>query len=359
MKLVVFGLSISSSWGNGHATTYRALLRSFAALGHEVVFYEWDAPWYRGPHRDLPDPDFCRLELYPGWDRVAERALAEARDADATMVGSYVHEGGRVIDALAEAGVDPLFFYDIDTPVTVAGLRGAGIDYIRADQIPLFTRYLSFTGGPWLQQVLEEELGARQAVPLYCSVDTVRHDRVQPDPEFEVDLAYMGTYAHDRQPALQRLLLDVAALLPERRFIVAGPLYPEDIRWPANLRHIPHLEPARHAAFYSSAAWQLNATRADMIAAGWSPSVRIFEAGACGAAIISDYWPGIDELFVPGREIALPGSTEEARCLIEDTHLDDRRAMGAAMRAKILAQHSSQRRAEQLESFLQTPAALP
>lgn len=359
MKLVVFGLSLSSSWGNGHATTYRALLRAFSARGHEVAFYEWDAPWYRGSHRDLAHPDFCRLELYPNWEQVATRAIAEAREADATLIGSYVRQGTTVIDALAEAGVDPLFFYDIDTPVTVAQLRGTGADYLRADQVPLFTRYLSFTGGPWLEQVLEGELGAQEARALYCSADLEAYGPVDRDAEFEVDLAYMGTYAPDRQPVIERLLMDVARALPNRSFLVAGPQYPDEIPWPTNVRRVSHLPPSRHAAFYSSAAWQLNATRADMVAAGWSPSVRLFEAGACGAAILSDFWPGIDQLFVPGKELALPETTEAACALLEDTHPDDRLAMGEALRSRIVAEHSAQRRAEQLESYLQTPAVLP
>ncbi|HEX8454279.1 MAG TPA: glycosyltransferase [Longimicrobium sp.] len=358
MKLVVFGLSISSSWGNGHATTYRALLRAFAARGHEVVFYEWDAPWYGGENRDHPDPSYCRLVLYPTWEDVAADAVAEAREADAVIVGSYVNEGPRVIDALASAGVDPLFFYDIDTPVTVAALRTGGAEYLRADQVPLFTRYLSFTGGPFLHEVLEGELGARDARPLYCSVDEARYRPTRPDPALACDLAYMGTYAADRQPVLDRFLVDVARRLPERRFVVAGPQYPDGINWPPNVRHIHHLGPARHPAFYSSAAWQLNATRADMVAAGWSPSVRLFEAAACGAAMISDRWPGIEAFFTPGREILLPETTAEVADIVARTHDDDRRAIGLAARERILAEHTAEHRASELEALVGAPAGI-
>jgi spore maturation protein CgeB len=359
MKLVVFGLSISSSWGNGHATTYRALLRAFAARGHEVVFYEWDAPWYGGENRDHPDPSYCRLVLYRTWEDVAADAVAEAREADAVIVGSYVNEGPRVIDALANAGVDPLFFYDIDTPVTVAALRTGGAEYLRADQVPLFTRYLSFTGGPFLHEVLEGELGARDARPLYCSVDEARYRPTRPDPALACDLAYMGTYAADRQPVLDRFLVDVARRLPERRFVVAGPQYPDGINWPPNVRHIHHLGPARHPAFYSSAAWQLNATRADMVAAGWSPSVRLFEAAACGAAMISDRWPGIEAFFTPGREILLPETTAEVADIVARTHDDDRRAIGHAARERILAEHTAEHRASELEALVGAPAGIP
>ncbi|MFW5952424.1 MAG: hypothetical protein ACOCVZ_09945, partial [Gemmatimonadota bacterium] len=218
MKLVVAGLTLSSSWGNGHATTYRALLRAFAARGHDVTFYEWDAPWYGGEHRDLPDPGFCRLELYPEWSRVRDRALAEAREADATLVGSYVHEGPRVIDDLAGAGIDPFFFYDIDTPVTVEQLRAGEEVSLRSDQVPLFTRYLSFTGGPFLHEVLESELGAREARQLACSVDADHYRPVDPDPELRSALAYMGTYSEDRAPGMERLLLEPAR---EVRYVLA------------------------------------------------------------------------------------------------------------------------------------------
>jgi spore maturation protein CgeB len=352
MKLVVFGLTLSSSWGNGHATTYRALLRAFSARGHEVTFYEWDAPWYGGPHRDLAAPDFCGLVLYPDWHSIASDTLAECREADAVLVGSYVRGGAELIDSLVEAGIAPLFFYDIDTPVTVASLRRGSADYLRADQVPLFTRYLSFTGGPFLVSVVEAEFGALEARPLYCSVDETRYRRTPPDPEFDVDLAYMGTYAPDRQPVLDRFIAGVAAQLRDRTFLVAGPQYPPDLGWPPNVRLIPHIPPGRHPAFYSTARWQLNATRADMVAAGWSPSVRLFEAGAVAASVISDHWDGIDAFFEPGKEILIPSSSGEVAEILTRTHPDDRRAIGEAMRARVLAEHTATRRAEELEGYL-------
>jgi spore maturation protein CgeB len=352
VKLVVFGLSLSSSWGNGHATTYRALLRAFAARGHEVVFYEWDAPWYGGVNRDHAEPTYARLILYSDWAAIRGSALADAREADATIVGSYVDQGPRVIDDLVEAGVAPLYFYDIDTPVTVAGLRSGGTPYLRADQVPLFTGYLSFTGGPFLDRVLVGELGARAAVPLYCSVDPEQHRRTEPDPRFEVDLAYMGTYAPDRQPVVQRLLIDVARRVPERTFMVAGPQYPADVEWPKNVSLIAHLPPESHSSFYSSARWQLNATRADMVAAGWSPSVRLFESGAVGAAILSDHWAGIDSFLRPGSEILLPETTDEVVEILTSVTEEERIAIGEAARTRIVREHSSARRAEELEGYL-------
>jgi hypothetical protein len=227
MKLVVFGLSLSSSWGNGHATTYRALLRAFAARGHEVVFWEWDAPWYGGEHRDLPEPDFCRLRLYPSWDAAAREALAEARDADAVLVGSYVHEGPRVIDALAGGGVEPLYFYDIDTPVTVAGLRRGGRSTCGRTRCRSSPATSPSPAVPSCSEVLEGELGAREARPLYCSVDVERYRRCPGTRTWR----RAGVHGHLRaRPAAGGGALPPrgGARLPERRFLLAGPQYPED-----------------------------------------------------------------------------------------------------------------------------------
>lgn len=354
MKLVVFGLSLSSSWGNGHATTYRALLSAFARRGHEVVFYEWDAPWYRGAHRDLPAPSWCRLVLYPDWGAVRAAALAEAAEADAVLVGSYVRGGPAILDDLFHADVD-VHFYDIDTPVTVQLLRSGNTEWLRRDQVPRFLTYFSFTGGPFLEDVLEAELGARRAVPLYCSVDRAHYRPVAADPRFESDLAYLGTYAEDRQRGLERFLLEPGRRDPRLALVVAGPRYPDPGMWPAGVRHVEHVAPPDHPAFYSSARWQLNLTRADMRSAGWSPSVRLFEAAACAAPLLSDAWPGIEDFFRPGQEILLPRTTEDVLHILRDVDDEARRALGAAGRARVLALHTSEHRAAQLEAALQPP----
>ncbi len=351
MKLTVFGLSLSSSWGNGHATTYRALLKAFARRGHEIHFHEWDAPWYRA-QRDLPHPSFCRLRLWQRWEDERARCLEEVRESDAVLVGSYVHEGPRLIDDLAEVAGDRLVFFDIDTPVTVEALRKDRCAFLRRDQVPLFRTYLSFAGGPRLGSVLESELGAREARALYCCVDDELYRPVQPEARFGADLSYMGTYAPDRQEGLERLMLRTARLRPSRSFLVAGPQYPDVLRWPGAVRHREHVAPHDHPAFYASASWQLNLTRADMCRWGWSPSVRLFEAAACGAALISDRWPGLEEFLEPGREILLPESGEEVAHILEDVHPDDRRAIGDAARRRILAAHTADHRASELEEIL-------
>src|SRR5690606_24519612 len=216
------------------------------------------------------------------------------------------------------------------------------------------------TGGPLLRDVLEAELGAREARALHCCVDTDLYRPVRQEALYAADIAYMGTYAADRQEGLERLLLEPARMRPGRAYVVAGPQYPDVLRWPSAVRHHEHVAPYDHPAFYASSSWQLNLTRSDMRRAGWSPSVRLFEAAACGAAILSDDWPGLDQFFEPGREILLPETAEEVVHIMEDTHSDDRRAIGEAARRRVLERHTSDHRARELEALLSTPSgALP
>ncbi|WP_375428826.1 glycosyltransferase [uncultured Sphingomonas sp.] len=344
MKLVVLGLSLSSSWGNGHATTYRALLKAFAARGHDVLFFERDVPWY-ARQRDLADPDWCRLAFYADLADL-DRWASELANADAVIVGSYVPEGvavGRWAQRHARGAVA---FYDIDTPVTLANLARGHFEYLSPDLIPGYDLYLSFTGGPTLAR-LEREFGSPAARALYCSVDA---DAYRPaDVPKRWDLSYLGTYSPDRQPTLDRLLLTPARAQPHRRFVVAGPQYPDDIDWPGNVERIDHLAPADHAAFYTASRWALNVTRADMIAAGWSPSVRLFEAAACATPIISDVWDGLDTLFQPGHEIILARDGGDVIAALDGA---DASAIGEAARVRALAAHAATHRAAELERYL-------
>ncbi|SEL56081.1 Spore maturation protein CgeB [Sphingomonas palmae] len=345
MKLVVLGLSLGSSWGNGHATTFRALLKAYAARGHEVVFLEREVPWYAGAHRDLVNPDWCRLDYYSDLDHLAEWR-EEIAAADAVIVGSYVPDGvavGRLVQEWAEGTTA---FYDIDTPVTLAKLARGDFEYLSPAVIPDYDVYLSFTGGPTLRH-LEDHYGSPMARALYCSVDAEAY--VPLDVPKKWDLTYLGTYSDDRQPTLERLLLYVARAAPNRRFAVAGPQYPDTIQWPDNVERIEHLPPAEHAAFYGASRATLNVTRADMIAAGWSPSVRIFEAAACGTPIISDRWDGLTELLGDGREILLVDTCADMLAALGRRDLEQ---IGQAGRARVLAEHTAAHRAEELERHL-------
>ena len=350
MRLVVLGLSLSSSWGNGHATTYRALLKAFAARGHDILFLERDMPWYAG-NRDLPEPGFCRLGLYDGLNGL-DAYRADIADADAVIVGSYVPDGIAVIRLVQSVARGVTAYYDIDTPVTLAALERNDCAYLSRAVIPGFDLLLSFTAGPTLRR-LEQEFGARDARGFYCSVDPERYTPTGVPHRW--DLGYLGTYSDDRQPAVERLLIEVARRAPERHFVVAGPQYPASIDWPGNVQRIEHLPPEAHPDFYSACRWTLNVTRADMIRAGWSPSVRLFEAGACGCPIISDRWEGIADVLEPGRDIMLADDADTVLALL-DWPEQRRDAAAAAARDRILGAHTSAHRAEQLEThFLMQP----
>ena len=353
MKLVVLGLSLSSSWGNGHATTYRALLKAFAARGHEVLFLERDAPWY-APHRDLADPDWCRLAFYADLAGL-DRWRAEIADADAVVVGSYVPQGVEVGWRVLECARGVVAFYDIDTPVTLAKLKRCDHEYLTPELIGAYDLYLSFTGGPTLDN-LERTYGSPMARALYCSVDEAAYRPVAAARRW--DLSYLGTYSPDRQPVLERLLLGPARSAPHLRFAVAGPQYPDDIVWPGNVERIEHVAPADHAAFYAASRYSLNVTRADMVAAGWSPSVRLFEAAACGSPVISDVWAGLETLFEPDREIVLArDGAKVLEALAAPDEARDRQA--AAARARVLTAHTAVHRAAELDAALQAAAAAP
>jgi spore maturation protein CgeB len=351
MNLVFIGLTITSSWGNGHATTYRGLMRELVKRGHSVLFLERDVPWYR-ENRDLPRPPYGRTELYSDLADLAKRFVREVRDADFVMVGSYVPEGVAVGDWVIQTAGGMTGFYDIDTPVTLAKLERGDYEYLAPHLIPRYSLYLSFTGGPTLTR-LEQEWKSPCARPLYCAVDPELYYPDPPGPgESMYDLGYMGTYSADRQPPLDSLLLEPARRMPDRRFTVAGPQYPADIDWPENVMRIEHLPPVEHRGFYNRQHWTLNITRADMVRAGWSPSVRLFEAAACGTPIISDFWPGLTELFLEDREIILSRSPEDTVHALRNIPDAERRAIGEQARQKVLSAHTASNRAAELESYL-------
>lgn len=351
MKIVIFGLTITSSWGNGHATTYRSLCKALHRRGHTIDFVEKDVEWYRS-NRDLPEPEYCRVRLYEEWEPSIAWLTGLARDADVVIVGSYYPDAIAATEALHSAGCGPVLFYDIDTPITMKWLRlQGGCHYLDGAAIPHYAAYLSFTGGPVLQE-LETRFGSPRAVSFYCSVDPDIYRPTALRDEYCCDLSYLGTYAADRQPKLMRLLNGAAGRVHGKAFIVAGPQYPDCVQWQPNVRRLLHLSPPEHPAFYSSSRFTLNLTRDDMVAAGYSPSVRLFEASACGAVILSDPWAGIEEFLTPGEEILLPGSVHEVVMILSEMSEDERRAMGARARERILSAHTAEHRAQQFEAIV-------
>jgi spore maturation protein CgeB len=351
MKIVVYGLTITSAWGNGHATTYRSLIKALARLGHHTTFIEKDVEWYRS-NRDLPEPEFCTVRLYENWALEEASLIREAQDADAIVVGSYFPDAIAATNALLTTNSGPILFYDIDTPITMSNLRATGsCEYLDSSLIPRYAAYLSFTGGSTLSE-LESRFGSPRAIPFYCSVDPDLYHPSDIRPEYACDLSYLGTYASDRQPKLMSLLNETASKLSERSFLVAGAMYPADVTWSPNVRRIPHVSPADHPSFYSSARFALNLTREDMVTAGYSPSVRLFEASACGAAILSDLWPGLDEFLTPGEEILIPETAEATVQILTGSNEAERVKIGQRARERILAEHTSIHRAHQFEQIV-------
>lgn len=353
MKLTIFGLSITSSWGNGHATTFRALCDALHRRGHSIVFFEHNLEWYQN-NRDLPHPPYCTVKVFENWQEILPVVRTELRDSDVAMVGSYFPDGITALEEVLSSRVPVKAFYDIDTPVTVRSLRDHGrADYLLKQHLPELDIYFSFTGGPILKR-LEKELGAPFAVPLYCSVDPGKHRELPAEPEFACDLSYMGTYASDRQSKIDELLCVPAGRLPHKKFIVAGPQYPSSIEWPGNVRRIMHLDPRHHAGLYSSSRITLNVTRREMVLAGYSPSVRLFEAAACAAAIASDNWPGLETFLAPGREILLPMGSDDVVRYVRDYDAAELRRIGRAARERVLGSHTSEVRAQEFERAVET-----
>ena len=343
-KYVFLGLSITSTWGNGHATTFRALLKALAAQGHQLTFLERDVPWYAG-HREFSSLPYCRVALYSSLEELKDRFTELVRQADAVVVGSYVPDGISVGRWVQQNAAGVAVFYDIDTPVTISALEKHACEYLSAAIVPGYQLYLSFTGGPTLR-VIEKRYGSPRARALYCSVD--------PSVYFEEkqaaawDLAYLGTYAADRQPAL---LFETADGLPEAHFAEAGSMYPQGLAWPSNVKYFEHVPATEHRKFYNSQRFTLNLTRHDMIRAGYSPSVRLFEAAACAIPIISDSWPGLNEFFEPGREILL---ARNSAAVIKALSLPDaeRTAIGRRAQKRVLRFHTAEVRAREFDSYI-------
>ncbi|HSK45828.1 MAG TPA: glycosyltransferase [Candidatus Binatia bacterium] len=350
MKITVFGLTLSSSWGNGHATPYRALIRALDRLGHEVHFFEKDAPYYSS-RRDFDSCDYCELTLYSDWAGMRNRALTVAADSDVVITASFLPEGRRINDEILDLGRPLRVFYDLDTPVTLNNLRHGEIGYLDAAQIPEFDLILSFTGGKVLS-TLEDDYRARMVRPLYGCVDPDDYRRVAPVEKFQCDLSYMGTYSADRQAKLDALLLEPSRRHPEKMFLLAGSLYPWNWEWPENVRRVEHVTPADHSRFYSSSRLTLNITRGEMAANGWCPSGRFFEAAACGTSLITDTWDGLDSFFDLSSELRVVASAEDVEAALGSQD-DELQSMAARARQRTLDEHTGNVRARQLLQYIE------
>jgi len=354
MKLVIFGLSISSSWGNGHATIWRGLCGALARQGHDVTFFERDVPYYAA-HRDLQNSDDYELVLYSEWKDAEPLARGALRSAEAAVVTSYCPDAVCASDMILDSALPWRVFYDLDTPITLERLKQEqNVDYIPPYGLEPFDLVLSYTGGRALEG-LQTGLGARRVAPLYGSVDLDLHKPVEPSPQYSADLSYLGTYAQDRQEALERLFLEPARRTPGKKFVIGGALYPEDFPWSENVWFVCHVPPPLHPAFYCSSNLTLSVTRSAMAEMGYCPSGRLFEAAACETPVVSDRWEGLEEFFEPGREIliaAQAGDVVDALAL----PTDELRRIGSAARERVLDEHTSEHRSRELIRLLEAAA---
>ncbi|MGI9069893.1 MAG: CgeB family protein [Bryobacteraceae bacterium] len=347
MNCVFLGLSITSTWGNGHATTYRGLLKELSNRGYTATFLERDVPWYAS-HREFEDLPYCTVALYSSIEELKDRFTGLIRTADVVVVGSYVPDGIVIGDWLTATAKNLTAFYDIDTPVTLSNLKNDRCEYLSMPLCSKYDLYLSFTGGPTLE-FIERKLGSPCARALYCSVDPALY-YPQSEPA-RWDIAYLGTYAADRQAALENLLFNAARKHPHRQFVVAGPQYPDTVIWPPNVERIEHLPASEHRQFYNSQKFTLNLTRRDMIRSGYSPSVRLFEAGACGIPIFTDEWPGLQTFYEPYSEILPVPTDADLGCYLQ---IPDEQRLEVAQRARqrTLRFHTAAVRAREFEAHV-------
>jgi spore maturation protein CgeB len=349
MRIVIFGLTVSSSWGNGHATIWRGLCNALARQGHEVSFFEKDVPYYAN-HRDLNSPDNYQLVLYPAWAEVNARAKTAVSESDVAVVTSYCPDAVAACDTVLDSQAIKIF-YDLDTAVTIENYRAHGmVDYVPSYGLADFDLVLSYVGGRALKE-LRELFGARQVAPLYGSVDPEVHRPVTPSIHYDSDLSYLGTYAADRQEMLQELFLEPAQRLPERKFLLGGSQYPDDFPWNDNVWFVRHVPPPEHPAFYSSSRATLNVTRGAMASFGYCPSGRLFEAAACETPVVSDSWEGLSEFFEPGREILLASSADDVVGALQ-LGRDELQQIGKAARERALGAHTAEHRAREFTNLI-------
>lgn len=350
MNLVIFGLSVSSAWGNGHATLWRGMCAALARLRHRVTFFERDLPFYAA-QRDLHELPGGRLVLYPSWREVLPVARRTVAEADVAMVTSYCPDALDAAELLLDSKALRVF-YDLDTGVTLSRLRrGERVEYIAPEGLGAFDLVLSYTGGRSLDE-LKRRLGARRVAPLYGHVDPSAHHPATPEEHYRADLSYLGTYAPDRNAALEALFVEPARRLPQRRFLVGGAQYDGSFPWQPNIFFVRHVAPADHSAFYCSSPVTLNVTRGAMAEMGYCPSGRLFEAAACGVPVLSDKWDGIGEFFAPETEILLAEGTAGALAAL-DRSPEDLARIGRAARDRVMQDHTSEVRARQLEGILE------
>lgn len=350
--LAFFGSSLVSAYWNGAATYYRGIIRALHDRGFAVTFYEPDA-FDRQAHRDMPDPDWARVVVYSAdGEGGANRALDAARGADIVVKAS----GVGVFDELLEAAVVDVrrpgglaIYWDVDAPATLDRLRANPSDPLRA-LIPQYDLILTYGGGPPVVAAYEA-VGARMCVPVYNALDTSTHFPVPKDPRFTATLGFLGNRLPDRERRVEAFFLDAAARLPGEPFLMGGSGW-DDKAVPGNVRYVGHVYTRDHNAFNCTPQAVLNISRDSMARYGFSPATRVFEAAGAGACLITDQWEGIDSFLEPDREVLVASSGEEVAAHVAALGASRAKAIGAAARKRVCAEHTYAQRAAQVERVL-------
>ncbi|SEJ82761.1 Spore maturation protein CgeB [Sphingomonas sp. OV641] len=355
MKIAFYGSSLLSSYWNGAATYYRGILKALAAHGHQITFYEPDA-FDRQQNRDIDPPEYATSVVYPATAEGLRSVLAEAHKADVVVKAS----GVGVFDAELIAGIvehaspDALkIFWDVDAAATLDEIRADPAHPVRA-ALPHLDMVLTYGGGPPVVEAYEA-LGAARCIPVYNAVDPDTHHPVAPDDRFACDLAFLGNRLPDREARVEQFFLAAAAALPERQFLIGGSGW-HDKNMPANVRHLGHVGTADHNAFNCTPIAVLNIARDSMAAVGFSPATRVFEAAGAGACLITDYWEGIEQFLIPGEEVLVARTGQDVADLLADLTPGRARAIGEAARKRVLAEHTYELRAKQVDELFRAHA---
>lgn len=356
MRIAFFGSSLVSAYWNGACTYYRGIVRALDARGHRVSFYEPDA-FDRQAHRDIDDPPWAEVVVYePADERAVRGVVASAADFDVVVKASGVGVFDPVLeDAVAELEGPERIFWDVDAPATLAAMEaeagGQGGHPLR-ELIPAYDLVFTYGGGqPVVDRYLA--LGARSCTPIYNALDPETHRPEPPLPELACDLAFLGNRLPDREARVEEFFFRAAEALPERAFLLGGNGWEDRLAGLANVRCLGHVAPGDHNALNRSALAVLNVSRESMAANGWSPATRVFEAAGAGACLVTDEWQGIEDFLAPGEEVLVARGGAEVAELLDGLDPERARAIGEAARERVLAEHTYDRRAEQVEAILE------
>ncbi|MBH5399801.1 glycosyltransferase [Bradyrhizobium sp. CNPSo 4010] len=350
MKICFFGSSLVSSYWNGAATYYRGMLKEIAALGHEVTFYEPDA-FERQSHRDIDEPDWARVVVYPATSDGWRRSLDQAAQSAGMLVKA---SGVGVFDLELENAVAALptrltrIYWDVDAPATLEAMESDPQHHLRR-AIPCYDMVLTYGGGEGVVSAYRS-VGARDCVPIYNALDPATHFPSPPNPRFACDLSLLANRLPDREKRVEHFFLDVARRLPEKSFVLGGSGW-DDRDAPSNLRKVGHVGTADHNAFFGSGFATLNVNRDSMARYGFSPPTRVFEAIGAGACLITDQWTGIDHFLEPGREVLVAADGAEVAEHLAALDPERARSIARRARARILSQHTYRQRARQFNDL--------